>query len=101
MATLLQDEFDQTVLDLVNQYRAQNGFSPLKLSQKLDQAADKYASRMATGDFFSHNDPNGSTAFTRINAEGYNWTAAGENIAAGYSTPEQVVQGWIDGPPSR
>ncbi|HYW18343.1 MAG TPA: CAP domain-containing protein [Nodularia sp. (in: cyanobacteria)] len=101
MAILGKDQFDQTVLDLVNQYRAQNNRQSLTLSQKLDQGADKYANRMATGDFFAHNDPNGSTAFTRITAEGYNYTAAGENIAAGQSTAEQVVQAWIDSPGHR
>jgi Ca2+-binding RTX toxin-like protein len=101
MTILQQDQFDQIVLDLVNQYRAQNGILALTLSQELDQAADKYAARMATGDFFSHNDPNGSTPFTRMLAEGYNYTWAGENIAAGYLTPQQVVQGWIDSPGHR
>lgn len=96
MAILRQDQFDQRVLDLVNQYRVRNGRRPLALSQKLDQAADKYADRMATGNFFSHNDPNGSTPFTRIRAEGYNYTSAAENIAWGQSTPEQVVQAWIN-----
>ena len=96
MAILRQDQFDQRVLDLVNQYRAQNGLRPLTLSQKLDRAADKYASRMATGDFFAHNDPNGSTMGSRIQAEGYNYTSAAENIAAGQSTPEMVVQAWIN-----
>lgn len=59
MPILQKDQFDQQVLNLVNQYRSQNGFQALTLSQELDQAADKYANRMATGDFFSHNDPNG------------------------------------------
>ena len=101
MAILPQDQFDQQVLNLVNQYRAQNGLSALILSQELDQTADKYANRMATGDFFSHNDPNGSTPFTRMRAEGYQYTTAGENIAAGYATPESVVQGWINSPGHR
>ena len=101
MAILTQDQFDQQVLNLINQYRAQNGLSGLILSQELDQTADKYANRMATGDFFSHTDPNGSTPFTRMRAEGYQYTTAGENIAAGYATPESVVQGWIDSPGHR
>ena len=67
--TSTQDQFDQQVLNLVNQYRTQNGLSGLILSQKLDQAADKYANRMATGDFVDHYDPNGSTPFTRMLAE--------------------------------
>ncbi|WP_413173334.1 CAP domain-containing protein [Anabaena azotica] len=96
MGILQQDQFDQRVLELVNQQRSQNGLLALTLSQELDQAADKYSDRMATGDFFSHNDPNGSTPFTRMKAEGYNYTWAGENIAAGYATPELVVQGWMN-----
>ena len=57
MTISLQDQFDQQLLNLVNQYRSQFGLRVLSLSQKLDQAADKFSNRMASGNFFSHTDP--------------------------------------------
>jgi serralysin len=97
MATLATDQFDKILLDLVNQERAKAGLNPLILSQKLDEAADKYAEKMATGDFFSHTDPiSGSNVAKRVSDEGYQWTRVGENIAAGYATAEAVFQGWMN-----
>ncbi|WP_299409475.1 CAP domain-containing protein [Acaryochloris sp. IP29b_bin.148] len=97
MAILNQDKFDQKILQLVNQERSSAGLNTLSLSQKLDQAADGHSKRMATGDFFSHNDPQtGTSAGDRIEAAGYtDWSTWGENIAAGQTTPEAVVQGWM------
>ena len=34
----------------------------------------------------------------RITAAGYNWSAYGENVAYGYSSPESVMQGWMTSP---
>jgi len=102
MAILPQDQFDQELLNLVNQYRSQHGLRALSLSQKLDQAADKFSNRMASGNFFSHTDPsNRSTFSSRIRAEGYNGGWTGENIAAGRNTAAAVLQQWIDSPPHR
>ena len=56
---------------------------------------------MANQDFFEHNNPvEGNTPFERIRAAGYDYSFAGENIAAGLSvsTPEQVVDAWIASP---
>lgn len=100
--TMETDQFDQIVLDLVNRERTKAGLKPLSLSEKLDTAADKYSKRMANGDFFAHKDPNsGSTVATRVTAEGYKWRNVGENIAAGYSTAEEVVKGWMNSPGHR
>jgi Ca2+-binding RTX toxin-like protein len=97
MALLNADKFDQRILELVNQERAKNNLAPLSLSQKLDTAADGHSDRMASGDFFSHTDPgDGSSAGQRIDRNNYDWTTWGENIAAGYSTPEAVMQGWMN-----
>ncbi|MEX2366451.1 MAG: CAP domain-containing protein [Pseudohongiellaceae bacterium] len=34
----------------------------------------------------------------RVTATGYTWSAVGENIAAGYSSVEEVMQGWLKSP---
>lgn len=98
MAILSRDRFDQTMLQLVNRERSRAGLQALSLSQKLDQAADGYSTRMATGDFFDHTDQQtGSSPGDRIEAAGYtDWSTWGENISAGQTTAEAVFQGWMN-----
>lgn len=96
------DQFDQKVLELVNQERTKRGFEALKLSEKLDKAADKYSEDMLKANHFSHTGPDGSSFSERIEDAGYtNWRSLAENIAAGQQTPEEVVQGWMDSPGHR
>ncbi|GAB3985287.1 CAP domain-containing protein [Spirosoma daeguense] len=70
----------------------------LTLNTKLNTAADKHAVDMASKNYFSHTGKDGSNPGTRITREGYVWTTYGENIAAGYATTAQVVDGWRASP---
>lgn len=92
------------VFGLVNQRRAAGAtcggvFKPpvpaLTLDTRLRCAARKHSKDMGTNNFFSHTGSNGSTFTQRITSAGYVWKAAGENIAAGYSTAQAVVNGWM------
>jgi uncharacterized protein YkwD len=84
------------VLDLVNQHRAAAGLSPLIRAAELDSAARRHSDDMATHNFMSHTGSDGSTPGQRISAAGYQWSTYGENIAAGYSTAEAVVNAWMN-----
>lgn len=70
----------------------------LALDAQLNAASDKYAVDMATYNRFSHTGRDGSQPWDRMTQEGYSWRAAGENIAAGYSTTRAVVDGWLRSP---
>jgi uncharacterized protein YkwD len=85
----------QQVVDLVNQERAKAGCQPLIVSAQLTAAAQGHSQDMATNDFFSHTGSNGSSPWQRIQATGYQYSAAAENIAYGYSTAAAVMQGWM------
>ncbi|HEY9026768.1 MAG TPA: CAP domain-containing protein [Burkholderiaceae bacterium] len=65
---------------------------------QLTQAADGHSQDMAAANFFSHTGSNGSAFDQRISATGYKWSTAGENIAAGYSSVDAVMDGWISSP---
>lgn len=67
----------------------------LTWNAQLTQAAAAHSDDMVAGNFFSHTGSNGSTLGTRATAAGYAWSALGENIAAGQSTVEIVVDGWM------
>jgi uncharacterized protein YkwD len=97
-----------TVLDLVNQTRSTartcgdhgpfEAAPPLEWDDRLAQAGAVQAADMADHDFFSHTGSDGSQPADRISAQGYEWSYAGENIAAGQPTPEAVVKSWVESP---
>ena len=72
--------------------------SALTWNDKLTVAAEGHSQDMAAKNYFSHTSADGRTLADRINAAGYAWSSAGENIAAGYPTIDAVMNGWIASP---
>jgi len=68
----------------------------LQLSSQLTAAALGHSEDMAHNDYFSHTSLDGRAFWQRIEAQGYSFWSAGENIAAGYQTPAAVMAGWMD-----
>lgn len=89
------DTFDQQILDLVNQERAKVGADPLSINQQLDQAADLHSQDQARMDKMSHTGSNGSKFDSRIEAQGYQFSTAAENVAMGYLDAASVMNGWM------
>lgn len=93
------DDTEQRVLDLINEERALNGLGPLVATQTLDAAADWMAQDISTMAQLSHTDTLGRGLRDRLNAFDYpSNSGIRENIAAGYSGADAVVQAWIDSP---
>ena len=88
--------FETEVLNLVNQERLAENLHPLTWDNQLHEAARDHSEDMAINNYFSHSSLDGRTVLDRIEDAGYQWGAAGENIAAGYSTPQSVVNGWMN-----
>lgn len=95
------------VLELVNQARERGRIcgssrfaaaKPLSLNGALSRAALAHAADMAQHNFFSHESRDGSSPADRVTRAAYNWRTVGENIAAGPTTPEAVVDGWLKSP---
>jgi len=83
---------------LVNDERVAWGLPPLARDTRLDAAAAMHDYWMASTHEFSHTEtgPGAHPSFVdRFEAAGYSWTSGGENIAAGYGTAYDVVQGWL------
>jgi uncharacterized protein YkwD len=95
------NSFINRVLELTNAQRLQAGLQPLTLNSKLNNSAQAHSEDMALHDFFDHKGSNGSSMGDRAKASGYQFSRLGENIAAGYATPEDVVQGWLNSPGHR
>ena len=80
------------VYEITNNYRSLVGVSSLTLDSSLEEAANIRAKELS--DSFSHTRPNGSSCFTVLSELGISYGTAGENIAAGYSSSQSVMEGW-------
>ena len=88
--------FEAELLNLTNSERRKVGLAPLKLSSQLTKASQSHAVDMAQNHYFSHKSLNGSSMVDRAKATGYKYSALGENIAAGRSTPEGTIRQWMN-----
>jgi uncharacterized protein YkwD len=53
---------------------------------------------MGDYNFFSHTGSDGLTVGDRVRNAGYDWSAVGENIAAGQQTINTVMMVWLESP---
>lgn len=82
------------VIELVNEERAKEGLSALQSDEKAAAAAQVRAEEILVS--FSHTRPDGRSCFTALDEAGASYRTAGENIALGQRTPEEVVNAWMD-----
>lgn len=91
-----RESLEKQVFELINQERAKNGLSELQWSDELADVAREHSQDMAYNNYFNHTDLNGGKPSDRIKAAGITYMACAENIAAGSSTAEAVVQQWMN-----
>ena len=88
--------FEKEVLELTNAERAKQGLSPLTLDTELSKVARIKSQDMKDKNYFSHTSPTYGSPFDMMKQFGISYSAAAENIAQGQTTPEQVVQAWMN-----
>ena len=71
---------------------------PVKWDDQLEDAAMKHSRDMDRNHFMRHDGSDGSSFSTRISKSGFKWTSCAENIADGYETEQEVVEGWLNSP---
>ena len=86
--------YADAVVKLVNQERAKAGLKSLSVNQAAAAAANVRAREIEGA--FSHTRPNGSSFSTALKEQGASYRAAGENIAYGQRSAEQVMEGWMN-----
>lgn len=89
-----QEEKLIRVYELVNIERQKVGLAPLTYNTNAQSAANVRAAEIHT--LFSHDRPNGTQCFTALDEAGVSYYSAGENIAIGQTTPEEVVNDWMN-----
>jgi uncharacterized protein YkwD len=67
----------------------------LNWNTALTTAAYGHSRDMADNNYFSHTSRDGRSFDQRITAAGYTWSRAAENIAAGYTSVQSVINGWM------
>ena len=100
-------DYEQRIIDLVNDARAVAGLPPFKRSAGLDNAARYHATDMGQDLYFDHDTYDRSNTalvyicdtWTRI--AHYASGGRGENIASGFLTPESVMNAWMKSPGHR
>ena len=108
-ASSVPQEFQKTIVSLVNQERAKKGLQPVKENAMLDRAAQLHAEDMLKKNYFSHTSKDGRSPTARMQAAGYKapvcnctiQTAYGENIARGQTSPADAMNAWMHSPVHR
>lgn len=90
------NNYEQKVLELVNKERNAAGLASLTMNNKLTSVAEKKAADMRDGGYFSHTSPTYGSPFDMMHKFGITYSYAGENIAKGQRTPEEVMNGWMN-----
>lgn len=90
---------EQTLLGLINSYRAEKGLSSLTWSTSLKQASAWMSNDMYVNNRFDHNDSLGRDPGTRLTQCGYVWTSYAENIFPNSADPQVVFNSWKNSPP--
>ncbi|MSU74924.1 MAG: CAP domain-containing protein [Candidatus Magasanikbacteria bacterium] len=88
----------QNIIDLTNSARAQHGLPELIVQNKLNSSATAKANDMAENNYFSHFGPKAHTLQYFLSQAGYRYGVAGENLAMGFKSGEEVIGAWLKSP---
>ena len=86
---------EEEIVRLVNEEREKYSLAPLSLDWELSRVARFKSKDMRDRGYFSHQSPTYGSPFEMIRAFGLSYRSAGENIARGYKSAEQVVKAWM------
>ncbi|WP_088104344.1 stalk domain-containing protein [Halalkalibacter urbisdiaboli] len=89
-------DFEAKVVELTNAERKKHGLAELNADLPLSKVALEKSRDMKVNGYFSHTSPTYGSPFTMMKDFGIDYTAAGENIAMGHRSAEEVVQAWMD-----
>ncbi|KKQ60937.1 MAG: hypothetical protein US81_C0011G0004 [Parcubacteria group bacterium GW2011_GWE2_38_18] len=82
------------IINLTNQIRTEHGLNALKENQSLNQAAYEKTHDMLLNQYFAHVSPAKKGVADWLKAVKYDFAVAGENLAMGFSDPNEVVEKW-------
>ncbi|CAH1194251.1 hypothetical protein PAECIP111892_01506 [Paenibacillus auburnensis] len=95
-AVSTQATYVKQIVGLVNKERAAAGLSPVSALDSLNKVAAAKATDMRTNNYFSHTSPTYGSPFDMMATFGITYRAAGENIAMGQKSPQEVMTAWMN-----
>jgi uncharacterized YkwD family protein/spore coat assembly protein SafA len=94
-------KLESEVVRLVNIERAKHGLAPVKENWELSRVARYKSTDMKTKGYFDHYSPTYGSPFDMMKKFGFKFYSAGENIAMGQRTPQEVMTAWMNSPGHR
>lgn len=79
-----------------NAVRGAHNQPALEIDANLNAAAQAKANDMAKRNYWSHITPDGKQPWMFVESAGYEYAAAGENLAYGFGSSDQVVAAWMN-----
>ncbi len=89
------------LVDGTNEARLSSTLPALKENALLDLAAQQKANDMVRNGYFAHTSPSGVTPWFWFENVGYNFIAAGENLAVDFTDSADVTTAWLNSPEHR
>jgi len=89
------------LLNATNSQRQAGGLETLQSDKQLTAAAQAKANDMAARDYWSHTTPEGDEPWTFVKKQGYSYSKAGENLAYGFNSSNDTINGWMNSPSHR
>lgn len=86
----------KNLIELTNDERMKRNIRILKVNSGLNKSAKLKCLNMVKKDYWKHTAPDGTEPWTFINKAGVEYKSAGENLAYGFITNEQVISGWMN-----
>lgn len=93
--------FETEVIRLCNSARSQNGLGQFASNWELSRVARYKSQDMHDKGYFSHTSPTYGSPFAMMNTFGISYRTAGENIAMGQRTAQDVFNAWMNSPGHR
>lgn len=88
--------YEQQVIELVNRERSSRGLGLLTYDSQLGYVARLKSQDMVNNNYFSHTSPTYGSPFQMMEKFGLRFSAAGENIAYGQRTAQEVMNAWMN-----
>lgn len=83
--------------NLTNAERAKAGSPAVRLVPTLTASSKERCDDMVAKNYFDHTSPTGEHSYESIQRHTY-YDLAGENIASGYNSAQEVIQAWLNSP---
>jgi uncharacterized protein YkwD len=83
------------ILALTNESRRRAGLPPVAMDDRLVAAARAKLFDMLKQEYFAHRTPDGRQPWAFMQAAGYRFQMAAENLAKGYDNEPELQQAWM------